>query len=81
VSVIYVPLVHRRFVKAQRDIFIKRVTPDCMRHQCRIAREHGRPMLDACCRHGADVDVGERDAILARADDIAAILEPGAAAG
>lgn len=73
------PLVHPRFVKAQRDIFIKRVTPDCMRHNCRIEREHGRAMLDACCRYGADVDVGERDAILACAADIAAILEPRAA--
>jgi Fe-S-cluster containining protein len=79
VSVLYVPLVHPRFVKAQRDIFIKRVTPDCMRHQCRIERGHGRPMLDACCRYGADVDLGEREAILAHAEDIAVILEPSAA--
>lgn len=78
-SVIYVPLVHPRFVRAQRDIFIKQVTPDCMRHQCRIEREHRRPMLDACCRYGADVDAGERDAILAHAEDVAAILEPEAA--
>lgn len=74
------PLVHPRFVKAQRDIFIRRVTPDCMSHRCRIEREHGRPMLDACCRYGADVDLGERQAILAHARDIAATLEPAAAA-
>jgi Fe-S-cluster containining protein len=80
VSVVYVPLEHPRFVKAQRDIFVKPVTPDCLRHRCRIAREHGRPMLDACCRYGVDVDVGERDAILARAADIASVMEPGAAA-
>ncbi|HWN66667.1 MAG TPA: hypothetical protein VNM90_03445 [Haliangium sp.] len=78
-TVIYVPLVHPRFVKAQRDIFIKQVAPDCMSHHCRIERERRRPMLDACCRYGADVDVGEREAILAHAEDIAAILEPGAA--
>lgn len=76
----YVSLDHPRFVKAQRDIFVKPVTPDCMSHRCRIEREHGRPMLDACCRHGVDVDVAERDAIVARAVDIAAVMEPGAAA-
>jgi Fe-S-cluster containining protein len=81
VSIPYVPLDHPRFVKAQRDIFIKPVTPDCMNHRCRIEREHGRPMLDACCRHGADVDVGERDAILRHDKDIAALLEPRAAGG
>lgn len=80
VTVVYVPLDHPRFVKAQRDIFVKPVTPDCMSHRCRIAREHGRPMLDACCRYGVDVDVGERDAILARAADIAEIMEAEAAA-
>lgn len=80
VSVVYVPLEHPRFVKAQRDIFVKPVTPDCMIHRCRIESEHGRPMLDACCHYGVDVDVGERDAILARAGDLMEIMEPGAAA-
>lgn len=74
------PLEHPRFVKAQRDIFVKPVTPDCMSHRCRIQSEHGRLMLDACCRHGVDVDVGERDAILAHAADITQIMAPGTAA-
>lgn len=76
----YVPLDHPRFVKAQRDIFVKKVVPDCMLHRCRVVREQDRLELDACCHYGADVDAGERDAILARADDIASLLSRDAAA-
>ena len=36
--------------------------------------------LDACCQYGADVDLHERDNILARADELRAILRPDAAA-
>jgi hypothetical protein len=43
-------------------------------------RRGDRRMLDACCQYGADVDVGERDAILSRADEIARLLVPEAAA-
>lgn len=70
----YLPVAHARFVKAQRDIFVKTVTPDCMQHHCRLVHEHGRLQLDACCQYGVDVDVGERDAIRAHAADIAGIL-------
>lgn len=72
----YVPVAHARFVKAQRDIFVKPVTPDCMRHRCRLVHEQGRLRLDACCQYGVDVDLGERDAIRAHAADIAAVLRP-----
>ena len=50
-----------------------------MSHGCALVHEHGRTKLDACCQYGADVDVGERDAILAHRDEIAALLEPAAA--
>lgn len=79
VSAVYVSLDHPRFVKAQRDIFVKKVVPDCMTHRCRVVQDHDRLELDACCHYGADVDAGERDAILARADDIAELLTPDAA--
>ena len=52
---------------------------DCMSHQCALVHEGGRVKLEACCQYGADVDVGERDAILAHKDEIAALLEPAAA--
>ncbi|WP_428268803.1 YkgJ family cysteine cluster protein [Haliangium sp.] len=75
-SVEYVPVDHPRFVRAQRDIFVKTVAPDCMEHRCRLVHRRGRLELDACCRYGVDVDIGERDAIQARATDIAALLVP-----
>jgi Fe-S-cluster containining protein len=75
-----IPIQHPRFHWAERDIFIRRVVEDCMTHQCKLASEHHRVKLDACCQYGVDVDLGERDAILARADEITALLDPEAAA-
>jgi hypothetical protein len=72
----HVELDHPRFRKAQRDIFVVRVTPDCMTHACKLLKEHGREKLDACCQYGVDVDLSERDGILAHADEIRAILRP-----
>ena len=77
----YVALDHPRFSRAQRDIFRKRVVPDCMTHTCRLVREQDREKLDACCQYGVDVDLGERDAILAHRTEIASLLrEPAAGA-
>ncbi|MCG8423838.1 MAG: hypothetical protein MJE77_38570 [Proteobacteria bacterium] len=76
----YISLNHPRFVWAQRAIFTKKVTPDCMSHSCRIIRRRKRSKLDACCRYGVDVDVGERDAILRRKGEIAALLRSDVAA-
>jgi len=75
----YVPLEHPRFVKAQRDIFIKVMVADCMTHRCRVQKKGARVRLDVCCQYGVDVDLGERDAILARRDEIAAIMKKPAA--
>lgn len=77
----FVSLDHPRFRKAQRDIFIYRVVADCMNHSCRLAKENDRLKLDACCQYGADVDVAERDGILAHQEEIAALLRPEAAEG
>jgi len=75
-----VSLRHSRFRHAQRDVFLRRVVADCMAHECRLVHHGERRKLDACCQYGADVDVGERDAILARASEIAGLLVPEAAA-
>ena len=75
-----IPLEHPRFHWVDRNIFVKRVVADCMEHSCKLLQEHGRTKLDACCQYGVDVDIGERDRILARAGEIAALLEPAAAA-
>jgi hypothetical protein len=60
----------------QPDIFTVRFTPDCMAHACQCRDEGDRPLLDACCQHGADVDLFEREAILARAAQVAGVLDP-----
>jgi Fe-S-cluster containining protein len=61
-------------------VFRLRVVADCMSHECRLVRHGDRRKLDACCQYGVDVDVSERDAILARAGEIARLLVPEAAA-
>ncbi len=72
----FVPVDHPRFIKAQRDIFVKRITLDCMNHSCRQVNEDNRLKLDACCQYGAQADLAERDAILARTDELKTILDP-----
>jgi Fe-S-cluster containining protein len=74
------PVDHHRFRRVERAIFVRRVVADCMGHACALRKEGDRVKLDACCSYGADVDVGERDAILARRAQIAAILVPAARA-
>ncbi|MEM9494329.1 MAG: hypothetical protein AAGC55_34605, partial [Myxococcota bacterium] len=46
-----------------------------MTHSCRMLKKRNRRRLDACCQYGADVDVAERDAILARQDELIALLD------
>lgn len=79
-SAVRVPLEHDRFRWVERDLFMRRVVSDCMVHECRLVKQENRVKLDACCQYGVDVDLAERDAILARADEIAALLVPDAAA-
>jgi Fe-S-cluster containining protein len=74
-----VALDHPRFKHAWRSIFTKRVVADCMTHACTMVASKQRK-LDACCQYGADVDLHERDKILARKDELAALLRPDAAA-
>ena len=65
-----------RLQRVEEDVFVRRFAPDCMRHACRCRDEGDRPLLDACCQHGCDVDLFEKAAILARKDWIAPILDP-----
>jgi Fe-S-cluster containining protein len=70
-----VALDHPRFRSVWSEIFTKRLVADCMTHSCAMV-ETGGPKLDACCQYGCDVDLFERDAILAHADDIRRVLRP-----
>lgn len=73
----FVAIDHPRFRRVERAIFTRRIVADCMTHACRD-RDPDRARLDACCQHGADVDLAERDAILAHADELKALLVPAA---
>lgn len=75
-----VALDHPKFRHVASEIFTRRVVVDCMNHACQVTggdSPHG-PRPDACCQYGADVDLFERDRVLARADEIKAILRPDA---
>jgi Fe-S-cluster containining protein len=69
----FVDLDHPVFVKAELEVFTRRVVADCMSHHCTM-HETGTLKLDACCQYGCDVDLFERDAIVARAETIRPVL-------
>jgi Fe-S-cluster containining protein len=64
---------HPRFRRIEIDMFTRMVAEDCMTHDCTMVETH-KLKHDACCQYGCDVDVGERDAILAKAGDIKPLL-------
>ncbi len=66
-----VSLDHPRFRFVWAAIFTRRLVADCMTHQC---KHYNDEKLDACCQYGCDVDLYEREKILARADDIRPLL-------
>jgi Fe-S-cluster containining protein len=68
-----VELDHPRFHAAELAVFTKRVVADCMTHACTI-RATSTEKLDACCQYGCDVDLFEKQAILARAESIKPVL-------
>jgi Fe-S-cluster containining protein len=70
-----VELDHPKFQRAEIAVFTKRVVTDCMSYGCTIV-EGNKKKLDACCQYGCDVDLTERDAILAKADVIRPVLSP-----
>ena len=71
----YTALAHPRFTQVETRIFTSRVVVDCMNHAC---VDRGVAKLDACCQYGCDVDLFERDRILARTAEIRAYLRDGA---
>jgi Fe-S-cluster containining protein len=72
---VVVPLDHPRFRNVWASVFTKRLVADCMTHSCKMVdREPHQDKLDACCQYGCDVDLRERDAILAKAGDIRPLL-------
>jgi Fe-S-cluster containining protein len=74
-DVVVVPLDHPRFRNVWASVFTKRLVADCMTHSCKMVdREPHLGKLDACCQYGCDVDLLERDAILAKQDDIRPLL-------
>src|SRR5262249_55460994 len=72
----FIEVGHRRVRWVDPDIFLTRFAPDCMAHRCRCRDESDRSLPDACCQHGADIDLGEKDAILRRAAEVASVLHP-----
>jgi Fe-S-cluster containining protein len=71
-------LSHHRFRRVDEAIFTRTVVQDCMEHRCAMAAT-GKQKLDACCQHGVDVDLRERDAIAARDGELRALLRGDAA--
>jgi len=68
-----IALAHPKFTRAEVAVFTRRVVADCMSHRCTMVATHTEK-LDACCQYGCDVDLTERDAILARRESIAPVL-------
>ncbi len=68
-----IALDHPRFRFAWTQVFTRQVIEDCMTHTCQMIETH-TTKLDACCQYGCDVDLAERDAILARTDNIRPLL-------
>ena len=68
-----VALDHPRFRSVWASIFTRRLVADCMTHGCTMVDTHVQKN-DACCQYGCDVDLIEREAILAKAPEIRALL-------
>lgn len=72
----YLPVAHERIRFVERAIFTASFPSSCEGHQCLCRDENDKPRLDACCQHGADVTVPEKEAILRRAREVASVLKP-----
>ena len=68
-----VALDHPRFRHVWASVFTKKLVSDCMTHGCTMVDTHTEK-LDACCQYGCDVDLHERDAILAKESLIRPLL-------
>ena len=70
------PVHHPLIQRVEADVFLTPFAPDCMAHECRCVAARGRRLPDACCRYGVDLTLAERDAILAHAPIVSALLRP-----
>lgn len=68
-----IALDHPKWNRVELAVFTRRVVADCMVHAC-VDRPNKVQRNDACCQYGCDVDLTERDAILARAEQIRPVL-------
>jgi Fe-S-cluster containining protein len=71
----HLALAHDRVRMVDPQIFRARFAPDCMRHRCKCLDEDKRLRFDACCQHGCDVSLAEREAILRRAEEVSPVLD------
>jgi hypothetical protein len=71
----YLPVDHERIRFVERAIFTASFTSSCVGHQCLCRDENDKPRLDACCQHGADVTIPEKEAILRRAKEVASVMK------
>jgi hypothetical protein len=67
---------HPEIRRVDPAIFTLSFAADCMTHDCRCRDEGDRRLADACCQHGADLDLVEREAILRRSAEVASVLRP-----
>jgi len=72
-----IALDHPRFRYAWVSLFTRRFAPNCMTHDCEMLPTQTKKH-DICCQYGCDIDIRERDEILARADKIRPLLHPDA---
>ena len=64
-----VALDHPRFRRVWASVFTRQAVADCMTHACTMVDTHtAKP--DACCQYGCDVNLAERDRILAIKDGL-----------
>jgi Fe-S-cluster containining protein len=72
---VVVSLDHPRFRHVWASVFTRKLVADCMTHSCKMVdRQPHQDKLDACCQYGCDVDLRERDAIVAKEADIRPLL-------
>jgi Fe-S-cluster containining protein len=67
---------HRRVRLVDPSLFTLAFVADCMTHSCRCRDEGDRLRDDACCQHGADLFIAEKQAILRRTAEIQSVLRP-----
>jgi Fe-S-cluster containining protein len=67
---------HDRVRSVDPSLFTLAFVSDCRAHSCRCRDENDRPRADACCQHGADLFIAEKQAILRRSAEIQAVLNP-----